>query len=674
MHQEAIPAAQQSQIKQRDPQYKQADISCIRAIIQASVNVELFTIPLYMSSMYSITGLHQINAKKSDFYTGRYWPGAASVPNAKTPNEKAFNLIFKVFIEEMLHLQLASNMATLIGVSPNFNSPLLQDAEYGWVCYNGTAIPHVLDFKDCTGESANIRVQLNAMNAEQVKLFLAIEETETKAKEILKPDTISTCEKPSKYFECAPYNWWKPEYDETKLPMFGSIGWMYTCFWDYLEIEYTDGVKLVDLLLPQPATNIVQQDQFNIESTPEQPNPGHPMKEYPGFNATMDVNQELKQQLMNAINAITDQGEGGGVVASIKVRWSIPTMPMRVSQQYQPNPEALKEDYKGYNDKGEQIPISGQAEARITSKDLDHYEVFEAVQQLIAEPGYITWDEWHKNPENKWTAKMLNPENTPSNYNIPPAEDVAGALNELKAVNANANHKLLSQAAVGTIKGITTQLNTHWKQQTSQFPSPAMYGSGDRVSICWAITGRCPDLSIGIGRGPGGLQNHACQGMDLTQAPPAEATCAAVEIYHSCKGSNECKTEGGCGFVQNSEGGGNCSQVVQQPEGKCGLQTMSAPANNKCGGFGGCAVPISASQLFPEVSSSGSYVMQLFNFGPAPNFTSEPLQQMAYAKGDPVYDIAWKAYTTVMAARFPGNPPPVQPKPSALRLAFPPST
>lgn len=674
MQLEAIQSDQKELIKKRDPSYLKADISCIRAIIQAAVNVELFTIPLYMSSMYSIHGLHQINAKKSDFYTGRWWPGAAPVPNATSSNEKAFNLIFKVFIEEMLHLQLASNMATLIGVNPDFNSPLLQDADFGWICYNSTTIPHVLDFTDCMGEESKIRVQLNAMNAEQVKLFLAIEETETKAKEILKPDTISTCDKPAKYFECAPYNWWQPEYDETKLPLFGSIGWMYTVFWDYLEIEYTDGTKLVDFLVPKPASSVVQQDQFNIESTPEKPNPGHPLKEYPGFNATMDVTQELKGQLMNAINAITDQGEGGGVVASIKVRWNIPTPPARVSQQYQPNPEALKEDYKGYNDKGEQIPISGPAEARITSKDLDHYEVFQAVQQLIGNPDYITWDMWHSNPNNKWTAEMLNPDNTPSHYNIPAAADVAGALNELKTTDADANYKLLSQAAVGTIKGITTQLKTYWQNKTAQFPSPAMYGSGDRVSICWAIMGKVPDLSLGIGRGPGGLHNHACQGMDLTQAPAAEVSCAAVEVYHSCKGSNECKTEGGCGFVQNSQGGGNCSQVIDQPEGKCGLQTMSAPANNKCGTFGGCAVPISASQLFPEVSSSGSYVMQLFNFGAAPDYTSEPLKQMPYAKGDPVYDIAWKAYTEVMAVRFPGNPPPVQPKPSALRLAFPPST
>jgi hypothetical protein len=655
-------------IKKRNPSFKNADISCIRAIVQAAVNVELFTIPLYMTSMYSIYGLHQINAKGSDFYTGRYWPGSAPTgPMATSANAKTFNLIFKVFIEEMLHLQLASNMATTLGVNPDFNSPLLQDSDFGWICYNSTTIPHILDFQDCIGDFKKIEVKLNAMNAEQVKLFLAIEQTEDTAKTVLNPDTISTCEKPAKYFECAPYDWWKPSFTEVDLPLFGSIGWMYTCFWDYLEIEYTDGTKLLDFLVGP-----VQQDQFNLET------PGHPMKEYPKIDATISVTKdgttELKKQFMNAINAITDQGEGGGVVAFLTKRWNLPTLLKAVDKQFQPDPEALKKDYPGYNDKGGQIPVSGQAEARISSIKLDHFEVFQKVQQLIGEKDYMTWDMWHKNPANKWTAEMLNPSGTKSPYNIPSAEDVAGALNELKSTNTIDNHKLFSQAAVGTIKGITTQLNTYWQKKGAQFPSPAMYGSGDRVSICWAVTGQAPDLSMGVSRGPGGLHNHACQGMDLTKEPSGNETCAAVEVYHSCKGSNDCKTEGGCGFVQNSEGGGNCSSVVLKAKAGCGLQTMSAPANNKCATFGGCAVPISASQLFPQPGSTGSYVMQLFNYGPAPEYKPESLVQMQYAKTDAVYDIAWKAYTTVMAKRFPGKPAPKMPKPSAMRLAFPPST
>ncbi len=62
-------------IERRDPKFRDADISCIRSIAQAAINVELFTIPLYMTSMYSIQGLHQINSKGTDFYKGRLLAG-----------------------------------------------------------------------------------------------------------------------------------------------------------------------------------------------------------------------------------------------------------------------------------------------------------------------------------------------------------------------------------------------------------------------------------------------------------------------------------------------------------------------------------------------------------------------------------------------------------------------
>src|SRR5688500_7161867 len=96
----------------RDPSKKQTDAAALRAIAQAAVDVELFTIPLYMTSLYSIQGMHQITSQNNAFYKGRLWPGPATTAHPRTANEKAFNSIFSVFIQEMLHLQLAANMAT----------------------------------------------------------------------------------------------------------------------------------------------------------------------------------------------------------------------------------------------------------------------------------------------------------------------------------------------------------------------------------------------------------------------------------------------------------------------------------------------------------------------------------------------------------------------------------
>src|SRR5689334_11145057 len=98
-------------IKDRDLKHLATDTAAVRAIAQAAVSVELFTIPLYMNTMYSIYGTHQINSKGHQdtsagvpYYKGRQWPGMSTTAHAETPNEKAFNLIFSVFIQEMLHL------------------------------------------------------------------------------------------------------------------------------------------------------------------------------------------------------------------------------------------------------------------------------------------------------------------------------------------------------------------------------------------------------------------------------------------------------------------------------------------------------------------------------------------------------------------------------------------
>ena len=176
---------QRPELKLRDPKYRDTDKAALQAIAQAAIDVELFTLPLYMVSMYSIQGMHQITSKGNDFYRGRLWPGASPARALEgTPNEQAFNHFFSVFIDEMLHLQLASNIAKALGVMPSFNSPALVNDNYGWVCYgpDKTLLPHILDFNDTVGDCQKIRVKLDALTVEQNQLFLAIEQNEEDAK------------------------------------------------------------------------------------------------------------------------------------------------------------------------------------------------------------------------------------------------------------------------------------------------------------------------------------------------------------------------------------------------------------------------------------------------------------------------------------------------------------
>lgn len=670
------------ELKKRPAKFIKTDKAALQAIAQACVDVELFTLPLYMVSMYSIQGMHQITSKGNDFYRGRLWPGASPARDpASSPNAAAFNHFFSVFIDEMLHLQLASNIAKALGVNPSYTSEALVNKNYGWVCYgpDNTVLPHILDFKDTTKDYNDIKVKLGALTVEQNRLFLAIEQNEKDAKAMIDPDKLS------KYFPKAPFDDWKIG---DKLPMFGTIGHMYRCLWKYIEIEYDDDVKLFESVFNR---GTLERDLFNSRSSYHKP-------EYPKM-PTMASGEisvpSAMENMLNMINAITDQGEGEGVAEWIrKMRGLLQYAP--VKGQFQPDEEALNFDYPYYTDTGVQNDPSGNKVARSQNGALDHQDRFDAIHKLLKAGGVVTWDKWHE-AGNKWTAEMLktNEEDYKANtWNLPPAEDIAAALNSLKANNGEANHKIFSQAAAGSIAGITRVLGGFWTAETTGFPSPSMYGSGDRVSICWAVFGKHPDLRGGIAAKTIGELYHACQGMELSDRSD---TCAQVEVFHSCRGSNTCKAEGGCGFVQVQGQSAQCGHKVlldhlnptRPLQGPLQAQAQgtlySAPSDNKCASFGGCAVPISASQLYPipdaDEPDQPFGTMELFNFvgeTAAPERIPGLKGLLRYDVGDRVYDVAWKAYVKVLEYRNrdcdPKPPPPVKPKDSELRLAFPPST
>lgn len=650
----------------RDPSWQKTDMAALRAIAQAAVDVELFTIPLYMVTMYSIQGMHQITSKGNSFYQGRLWPGAATTAKPETANEKAFNIIFSVLIQEMLHLQLASNMATTIGVDPEYTSSALQTPTHGWSCYGPkqTVIPYIVDLQDTTTFS-DVVVNLGPVSKEQLQLFLAIEQPEEDAKKDIKPG------KESKYFPTVPFANWK---QGDALPMFGTIGSMYQCYLDYLHLRYTDGKTLWQLVFNQ---NAQQNDLFNNFA-----GPGHPMREFMGFESTIALTYPdiAFRQMCDMMSAITDQGEG----SVLKPRLNANLL-QAVKLQYQPSLVALESDYPDYTDTGA-LTESADAPARYDNDNKDHYERFQEVMAML--PDIVTWGPWLQR-HGPWTAKDLVTGSyvPPKDSKVPTPDAVAAALNTLAQPDSGGTDyfKLLSQASIGAIAGVTTVLDKYWNgkdqaQSPVSFPFPSMAGAGDRTSICWAVFGKAPDLSLGLDAPVHGTLYHSCQAIDYNPdaGKPGTNQCAPVTVFHSCKGSNGCQAQGGCGFVQPTTGGGSCSSM-QATDTAIGTRTFgsgcnpfagpaySAPGDNKCGTFGGCAVPISASQLFPTTGS-----MDLFRFTRAGNeWKAEPTgQTQLFRSGDNVHDIAWQAYKKVMGLPESQEPPP----PTPLRLAFPPST
>ncbi len=689
----------------------ETDTKVVQWIAQTAVDVELFTIPLYMTSLYSVAGMHQITGN-NDFYQGRQWPGSKTsiIPHENDnspdwPNRRAYNLVFSVFIQEMLHLQMAANIATAIGVKPSFTSSALQDDRHGWTCYGPTlsVIPRIVDLKD-TSTYQHVAVNIGPLNQELNDLFLAIEQpTETAEKDIVRNK--------DKYFPIVPFDDGKTGFDiDTADIMFGSIGWMYQCFKNYLAIEYDDHTTLWDNLFDQDGQ---QNDLFNSFSYP-----GHPMREFMGFETTVALTDKdiAYGQVLKMMDAITDQGEGstlslrlgkaGGDAADLEA------MLQEVREAYRSDPDALISDYPNYTDTGVQAP-STDAPARYKNDDKDHFKRFMEVKKLLDVRGAITtWDIAGK--AGNWTEQdLVTKDYSPANpYNLPTPAEVAQSLNTLYTADQTSgtaqNYTLLSQAVVGAIKGVTTVLDDYWNPATPgstvSFPFPSMAGSGDRMSTCWAVFGKAPDLSIGIDPPTSLMINHACQGL-ISDGPDrfkGNNSCAEAPVYHTCRGSNLCKGMGGCGFAQLTSGGGGCGasatrdttdpapvgaptggqvcgavvmrakggQLCGHPPGPVGGQPnkndYTSPTTNFCGGFGGCAVPISASQIYPVDGVMDVY--QLTPHGCGFKF----IDNLDFKKGDKVENIAYQAYA--MWAKSVGAATPPQQPPNDIRKAFPPST
>jgi len=731
-------------LEPRDPKFKTVDLAALRAIAQGAVDVELFTIPLYMTSLYSIAGSHEINDQYA-LYQGWIWPGAGPVAVPTTPNEKAFNILFSIFIEEMLHLQMAANMATAVGVSPSFTSTSLQTSDHGWKCYGefNSVIPNIIDLRDTILEEPhqcelNVPVDIGPLDETRLKLFLAIEQPDADARAAIREEAKR------KYFPTVPFDNWTAQ---QPLPLFGTIGHMYQCYYDYLHVTYTDGSTLWQAAFDPKA---VQNDHFNKNAA---------LKQY-GFSLALDLSstQTAFTEMCRMMDAITDQGEGSELV-----HMPDPKLLQAVMPEYRALKPNLEQIYVSYDNAGTKQPQSADANARCDNDAADHYERFTALNEML--PQITTWATNGK-PGN-WTAADFIAPNAPSGqwpnpHGLPSPEDLADAWNRIYNGDRAGNEALFSQACVGSIAGTTTVLEAYWQDPTVGFPGPAMGGTGNRLSTIWAAMGRKPNLSLGLEPMPKNTLGHSCQAIDYNIKAGGEVNaCATVQTFHSCIGSNNCHAEGGCGFVNKVTGGGSCSGTggggscstavsagggvgngagaggtcgapapsgggmlamgsaaaggtcgaaktepgggqgggaaggscgsngcgTPAPSGGgsvggvCGAPVIySAPGDNKCKGFGGCAVPISASQLYPPPpNGKPEGGMEGYDYTPDSSgyngYTSVKTKIFPYKGGDKVDAVAYEAFKLAMAARTPPvEVPDTMPAPSDLRLVFPPST
>lgn len=631
-----IPAKPQP-ITDRQLTELSADIAAVKALAQGAVNVENFTIPLYMSAMSSIKGTHTIN---NPLAQGRLWAGMSTTAGTDmTPNQQAYNTMFSVFIQEMLHLQLAANLAAVLGVTPKFlNGTILENSDGGWSCYgpDNTTIPHIIDLKD-TNNFASSTVNLGELNQEQINLFLAIEQSHDAALADIKPEALD------KYFPAVPFTNWTAWSKEADLPLFGTIGWMYNSLLNYLSIEYTDGETLWEKMFS--AANLInQRDVFNALIPYHNP-------EYPGMPTQITASDPAQAiiQAIDIIRGICDQGEGGirnvlkGFRLHFQKRFKKVTLSDNISLsddestndvqlQFQPDKAALVVDY----------PDSGDADARSTGDALDHWGRFDSLTALIKSPGFMTFAQWFA-AGNEWSGADLHTSAyTPDPSSpLPSPQEVADALNGLKG----SSRTKLNNLVVGAINGINFALTNSWGDGTQAFPNQAMRASGDRMTLYWAVMGEAPDLSAGLPPPASEDVYHACQGLSLVH--PGN-DCAAISAFHTCSGSNLHKGQGGCGYPNKNSSG-----------------NYFAPSDNTCAQKGGCGAPISAWQL-----NSAGGTMDVINID---NGHSIPPDTLPLTKGGTVYDAAWAAYEKIYASKNSGGNVPIKPATNDLRKVLPPN-
>jgi hypothetical protein len=484
---------------QRTQKQLQNDKDMFRALVALAADVELFTIPLYMSALYSIAGTEA----KQDGAVFPYMGPTEKFSFQGHASQKAYNIIYSVYIQEMLHLQLALNIGNIIGHKASL-APLpypVKPNDPNWIpCLGelGNLNPTLYP------EFANIKSVLGPLDENAINLFLAIE----------LPDEDSLVEPPTVPLSCQP--------DDVASTTFGGIGKLYDIIIQYMDFVYPDDTTLFANCFEEARANaggsskdIVQINLF-VDADNSQSSYSHMTLKLSENADAIIAAAEVKDMIIGIIS----EGEGSNRSCN-----------NFVSPNYRPDADDLPVDalWGAYS----------------------HWSRFESVKYLYNK--VVTWPKWiaerQKTNADKqawqWQDLFANPlAITAAQKTL--AEQRAVAWND--STTANQLNSILNN----TFTRFLDTLNSLWQGKAkSGFPFGAMQAISSRVSSVWAAGGTPEFKLINSGKTKG---LHSCQGMnDKTQDGKAKGLCdCATAIEHSCAGTNSCKHQGGCGYAVNS--------------------------------------------------------------------------------------------------------------------------
>ena len=474
----------------------ETDKQILRDLVQSAIDVELFTIPLYMTALYSITG-RQATTDGSVF---PYMGPTESYTQQGLHAQRAYNVIYSVYIQEMLHLQLAMNIANIIGHKPTLKQP-----EYS----GDNTIAGLGTLGDLNERYADVKVELGPLNENSINLFLAIE----------LPDEDSNVEPPDVPFE------------GNKIPdEFGGIGNLYHAIEKYMAFTYEghDSKTLFSFCYQEAARNAA------LAALPSETDPGGNgqivlVNQFTGQDAYSHMTLELTPgasvekafaEVTDMINGIVSEGEGGSKNNN-----------NFVSPNYRPDQSDLAVD--------------------VLWDTYSHYARFELVAEFIEK--VETWPKWWcANGPNPWTWEDFVADPLPlKQQNLTCELAAQKALAELRASawNDPSTCKDLNDILNATFNQFLDSLNQIWAGEATTFPMDAMRAISSRVTSVWAANGTPEFKKPEAGDGESEL--HACQGLNTVQEDGHDiGQChCATGVAHTCAGTNSCKYQGGCGYA-----------------------------------------------------------------------------------------------------------------------------
>ncbi len=470
---------------------RSADSQMLASLVQAAIDVELYTIPLYGTALYSLRGI----STESD---GTKWPGLRPVPvaaDAKGPaadTQRAWNLVYSVYIQEMFHLQLASNLLLALGGSGTFSlkAPV----------YTAKEIP-------CVGPvPPEVSATPGAFDGDRLQVFQLIET----------PDWDATKSGPTPPFDSLPDD-------------FGTIGHLYSAIRWYVNLEYADGTRLFDHMYANAKPQV---NQFGTEYAAKWkavgPLPGSlPYLAKPGMAVTIEPGQDpatARAQANTLIDAIVCEGEGAHASRTVPA-------------QFTPDEQTIERD------SGSQ----GDAAVRAHWDQKSHYRRFQEAAELLA-----TAQTWLSQP---LTQSELIPENATPAQRAEAATRFAAygyAGTQSKPSMLTQAQDLLDSSYTNLLESISRAFGSG---TTFPFGAMTGLGSKvTLVWVAAGLLDTTAVPRWKPVTPPTGDGLHACQGLNACKSYNHD-TCAgqcecATAVAHSCVASNSCKHQGGCGYPE----------------------------------------------------------------------------------------------------------------------------